>query len=77
MAKQRSACPSDDKPGGIPVSLCTADRALADSHMAIDNRDGAVSTLDKTVKQKKRQKSAESVTDDLEDRSKADKRRKR
>ncbi|MET0002617.1 hypothetical protein [Candidatus Thiodiazotropha sp. LNASS1] len=64
-------------PGGIPVSLLRRIEQLADSHMAIDNRDEAVSTLDKTVKQKKREKSAESVIDDLEDRLKAVKRRKR
>ncbi|MEW8051165.1 MAG: hypothetical protein AB2792_17455 [Candidatus Thiodiazotropha sp.] len=60
-----------------PLTESALIKQLADSHMAIDNRDEAVSTLDKAIKQMKRRKSAESVIDDLEDRLKAVKRRKR
>ncbi|MES9968896.1 MAG: hypothetical protein ABW092_02610 [Candidatus Thiodiazotropha sp.] len=59
-----------------PVTESRLIRRLADSHLAIDNKDEAISTLANAVKQMKKRKSDESIIDDLEERIKVIKRRK-
>ncbi|MCU7861080.1 MAG: hypothetical protein KZQ86_14900 [Candidatus Thiodiazotropha sp. (ex Lucinoma kastoroae)] len=51
-------------------------KQLADSHMELDNKEKAVSTLESTIKQMKARKSAETAIEDLQRRLKAVKRRK-
>lgn len=51
-------------------------KQLTNSHMELDNKEKAVSTLESTIKQMKARKSAETAIEDLQRRLKAVKRRK-